>query len=159
MKRIKKHFTILLLIVPITLALAMVLFLRPAEMPLEERIKQDVAASHETLSSLLENNPGQYIKKDHPSFQSFASLFSAPLEGIDTRTPEYAILSFENIHPESNTYLYYTKNDSFFINEDNIVTAAHPEVNLENLGVNGKGYIHCIRLQEGWFLSDSYLPT
>lgn len=159
MKRIKKQFTILLLIVLITLALAMVSFLRPAEMPLEERMKQDVAANHETLSFLLESNPGQYIKKNHPSFKSFASLFSAPLEGIDTRKPEYAVLSFENSHPEKNTYLYYAENDSFFINEDNIVTKDHPEVNLDQLGVNGKGYIHCVRLQEGWFLFHSYLPT
>ena len=155
----KKRLIFLLPVVLIVFVLALVLFPRPAEMALEERMKQDVAANHETLSFLLESNPGQYIKKDHPSFKSFASLFSAPLEGIDTRKLEYAVLSFENSHPEKNTYLYYAENDSFFINEDNIVTKDHPEVNLDQLGVNGKGYIHCIRLQEGWFLSDSYLPT
>lgn len=159
MKDKKKQILFLLPIVLIVFVLVLVGFLRQPEMTKEERLTKDVAKNHEELSSLLQDNQGEYIKKNHPSFKSFASLFSAPLEGIDTRKPEYAVLSFENSHPEKKTYLYYAENDSFFINEDNIVTKDHPEVNLDQLGVNGKGYIHCVRLQEGWFLFDSYLPT
>ena len=69
----KKRLIFLLPVALIVFVLALVLLPRPAEMSLEERMKQDVAANHETLSFLLESNPGQYIKKDHPSFKSFAS--------------------------------------------------------------------------------------
>lgn len=159
MKVTKKQLLFLLSIVLIVFVLVLVCFLRQPEMTKEERLAKDVAANHEELASLLQDNQGEHIKKNHPSFKSFASLFSIPLVGIDTRRPECAILSFEHPHPEGSIDLYYAEDDIIDIGGEHIVTVEHPKINLENLGVNGKGYIHCVRLQEGWFLYDSYIPT
>ena len=159
MKVKKKQILFLLPIVLIVFVLVLVGFLRQPEMTKEERLTKDVTKNHEELSSLLQDNRGEHIKNNHPSFKSFATLFSVPLVGVDTRKTEYAILSFECPRPEASIYLYYAEDDLIDIGGEHIVTADNPEINLENLGVNGKGYIHCVRLQEGWFFYDSYIPT
>lgn len=165
MKNVKKLFIMFLPIILLTVFLFVVLSPNRVDATINVRVKdqlaEDIAKNGEKLASLLKLNEGEYINKDQPSFASFSPLFSIPLDTVDTRKPDYAIFSFTNIdfHPEKSTYLFYIESDVYSLNTNHTVSVSNPEVNLENQGVNGKGYIHCTRLHEGWFLFEAYLPT
>lgn len=159
MRKKKKLLMILLPLLLIVVAALPILVVSSEKAPMEKTLAKNVAENSETLRILLNENPDQYIDKRHEAFQKFTPLFSFPLISVDTRDTESMAFSFDGAGPESSLTLCYTESDRYVIREGLIASMENPEVKLENLGINGKGYIHCIRLQEGWFFVRSYLPT
>ncbi|MBE5787533.1 MAG: hypothetical protein E7324_08340 [Clostridiales bacterium] len=119
--------------------------------------KEKLDKNQDALLLLMAEYQGQFVDMESEAFGSFASFFDGGLTCADLRDPTKAFFSFSVLHPETSKRLLYCPDNRPQIMADLFLEAE--EVRLENLGVNQKGYIWCIRLKDGWFYWESYLPT
>ena len=95
------------------------------------------------------------LAKQYPNQYMDISRFSS-LKSIDTRFDDVRYgFSWSYDVPEGQSFLYYAEDDMLHYDAWSFADSTR----IDGLGINGQGYINCIRLRENWYFLECYLPT
>ena len=119
----------------------------------------DVSRNSQRLLSLMADSSGRFIDRDDAAFGDFQSAFRAKLNSVDLRAQDQMAFYFVSGHPEVTRKVVFCDRDQYLIPPDHLVSEDVKQVRIEPLGINGEGYMRCIRIQEQWFYVETYLPT
>lgn len=123
------------------------------------RLKENLDVHQDAMREMISVHQGHFVDKESEAFGAFAAFFDGDLLYADLRDPMQALFSFSALHPETSKRLLYCPDNRPQIMADAFLEADAEEMRIEKLGINQKGYIWCIRLMDGWFYLESYLPT
>lgn len=121
--------------------------------------RRDAEQNGVRLAALAEQWQGEFVTREHDAYGDFAALLQLEMTVANLRDPECAVLSFRSWHPETSVHLCHCPADCYEMPDGQAVTAANGELRTEGLGMGGRGYILCVRVAEGWFYVEQYLPT
>lgn len=126
---------------------------------IQGQCRESLQKNQAALLSLIEEYQGQWLEKESRGVSSFSVYLGEGLAYADLRNPREIIFSFSSAHPERAQRLIYCPEDRLFVRGDEFLEPGEEAIHLENLGMDGKGSIRCLRLMAGWFYYEAYLPT
>lgn len=121
--------------------------------------KKNLEKNHDILLKKIHMYQGECVARGSKAFGSFSALFDGDLAYVDLRNSGKTVFSFSVLSPETSKRLIYCPENRIQIVSNTFLEGDENEVRVENLGINGKGYIWCKRLKTCWFYWESYLPT
>lgn len=158
----KWQIALLLTAVLVILGMGIVLGLNAALTGADEEpwrvLEKDLQRHGDALQELIHQYQGEWVDKKHRGFREFDRLLGVKLKYGDLRNPECGRLCFQFML-EGSMMLCYCPGDRYVVDAAHVVTAESGPMRLENLGMGGKGYLLCRRLDENWFYVEAYLPT
>ena len=120
---------------------------------------EDVIRQGEQLRQLMQVYQGEFIDSRHEGYRKLDKLLQLKLRYADFRNPERCVFLFDSHILEGGVELCYCPGDRYVIDDAHVVTAQSDALRLEGLGIDGSGYILCVRVCENWFYVESLLPT
>ncbi len=111
------------------------------------------------LQQQIQAYQGEFIGSGHKGFGKLDKLLQLKLRYADFRNPERCVFLFDSHILEGGVELCYCPEDRYVIDDAYAVTAQSDAIRLEGLGIDGTGYILCVRVCENWFYVESVLPT
>ena len=111
------------------------------------------------LQQQIQAYQGEFIDTGHEGYRKLDKLLQLKLRYADFRNPERCVFLFDSHILEGGVELCYCPGDRYVIDDAHVVTAQSDALRLEGLGIDGSGYILCVRVCENWFYVESLLPT
>ena len=146
MKLSKKHIWLISVIVVCVVAVVLSISLLYKPSRNSTSLSNYIDKHESSLMELITNYPDQYKE-----LNGLLGIYA-----IDTRNSAFTRFIFPwSFDVPDDSFLYYTSNGILEISGYSFADSAC----VNGLGVTGKGYINCTKLNQNWFFVKTFIPT